>query len=33
MPNALAETILNAEPKRPVLRRPTALLIAAKKEH
>jgi len=26
--NALAETTLNAEPKRPVLRRPTALLIA-----
>jgi len=28
VPNALAETTLNAEPKRPVLRRPTALLIA-----
>ena len=28
MPNAFAETTLNAEPKRPVLRRPTALLIA-----
>jgi len=28
VPNALAETTLNAEPERPVLRRPTALLIA-----
>ncbi len=28
MPNALAETTLNAEPERPVLRRPTAMLIA-----
>ena len=28
MPNSLAETTTNAEPERPVLRRPTALLIA-----